>query len=106
MPTTSPRAIRSIEASSTEWARKGVTLAYSRLHENGHHLVSKEHALAGQVKSRSVAPEVPGLDEPFEVRTEPTPDVDAVTGLYGICVNSVNQPEPREQGVAETLVGC
>src|SRR5262249_5938467 len=105
MPTTSPRAIRSIEASSVEWARKGDTLAYSGLHENGHYLVSKEHALAAQGRSRSVAPQLAGLDEPLEARAEPAPDVDAVPDLYDICLYSVYEPEPGEQRVAETLIG-
>src|SRR4029079_13684965 len=83
--------------------RKGVTLAYSveqtpktcvalrafvlsGLHEHRHHLVSKEHSLAGQVKTRAVAPKATGLDERLEVGPIPAPDVDAVASLYGIYV--------------------
>jgi len=52
--------------------------------------VSKEHALAGQVKSRSIMPEPAGVDESLEIRAKPAPNVHTVPALYGICINSVN----------------
>src|SRR3954464_7706991 len=84
--------------------RKGVTLAYSALHEYGHDFVSKEHSLAGQAEAWSVAPQAAGFEKRLEVGAEAAPDVNPAGSLYGICMDSVNQSESREQRVAELFV--
>src|SRR5262245_32644286 len=106
VPTTSPRAIRSIEASSVERARKGVTLAYSGLHENGHYFVSKEHALAGQPEPVAVEAQPPGLKKRLKIAAESTADIDAVAAFHGAHVDSVHQTKSREQRVAELFVAA
>src|SRR5262249_7758692 len=104
MPTTSPRAIRSIEASSAERARKGVTLTYSGLHENGHYFVSKEHALAGQPEPLAVAAQPPGLEKRLQIGAEAAADIDAVAAFNGGEVDSCPQAQSLEERVAELLV--
>ena len=81
--------------------RPGAGRADAQLHENRHDLVGEEHSVAGQAEASSVAPQAAGLDERLEIRAEPAPDVNPVARLYGICVDSVNQPQSGEQGVPE-----
>src|SRR3954468_11113062 len=85
--------------------RKGVTLAYSALHEYGHDFVSKEHSLAGQAEAWSVAPQAAGFEKRLEVGAKPAPDVNSVARLYGIYIDPVNQPQSGEQGVPQLLGG-
>src|SRR5215813_7303963 len=106
VPTTSPRAIRNIEASSVERARKGVTLTYLPLHENRHYFVSKEHALAGQPHARPVVTEPAAVEERLQLGAESTADIDTKTPFDGCGVDPVDQPQAREQRVAELLTGC
>src|SRR5262249_25513572 len=105
VPTTSPRAIRSIEASSVERARKGVTLTYLRLHENGHYFVSKEHALSGQPEARPLLPEPAAFEERLKIGAESPAHIDTIAACDGLRVDPIDQAQAREQRVAELLIG-
>jgi len=63
--------------------------------------VSKEHSLAGEPEPGAISQQAPGLEERLEIRAKPAPDVNPVARLYGICIDSVNQAERGEQGIAE-----
>ena len=68
--------------------------------------MSKEHSLAGQAEARSEAPQAAGFEKRLEVGPVPAPDVNSVARLYGIYIDSVNQPQSGEERIAELFARC
>ena len=67
--------------------------------------MSNQHALTRQPEAVAFVTQATGIDERLQLGAEPSPDVDTVAYLYGIQVDSVDQPQAGEEGVAQSLVG-
>ena len=66
--------------------------------------MSKKHSLAGQPEARAVVLENARLDKGLEFRTVPLPDVNAVLGSNRVQIDTIGQPQPGKQQIAEALV--
>src|SRR5262245_47993338 len=79
-------------------------LAYGRVYENGHDLVSKKHSRPRQVHARVIIDQETLVNERLKLMAVQGADIHAVAGIHHREVDAVGEPQAREKRFFEPLL--